>query len=404
MALFAYKARDNKINQIVQGTVEAINADIAADILGEKGYLIIDLKKKSQSGLKGKFLNSFSEKVKAKDLVVFMHQLSVLISAEIPIVQSLKILEKQIEQKYFRKVISEVAADVERGQKLSNAFAQHPDVFDNFFVKMVKSGEKSGKLEDVFVFLADEHEKNYSLQKELKGAMIYPAFIMSTLFVVGMVMLIFVIPKMVAMFENAKMELPITTKILIAVSGFMQNYWWVLILLLFALYYLFSLYRKTSSGRRNVDNLLLKLPVVGPLLKKFYLTRFTRSFYTLILGGVDINSALKSSSDVVSNVVFKDLFNKTIKEVEDGSTVSSVFFKSSLIPPMYAQMLFVGEKTGKMTFVLEKITDFYTKEIQDAIKNSLAIFEPLVIVLLGIGVGVMVAAIIMPMYQLSSGF
>ena len=403
MALFIYKAKTED-GRFTKGMVEAVNKDIAADILTERGLFVIDIFKKSRIHYWEEVWNAIFNNIKTKDLVLFMHQLAVLISAEIPIVQALRILEKQIENKYMKKVVLEIADDVEGGGKLSEAFGRHPKVFNNFFIKMIKSGETSGKLEEVFLFLADEQEKNYLLTRKIRNALIYPAFIIFILLVVGIIMLVFVVPRITLMFESANVELPLSTKILIKTSHIVSSYWWFLLVMVGFCVYVFKLYVNTPSGRKNVDNFVLKIPVVGGLLKKFYLTRFSRSFYTLILGGVDIINSLKASEEVVSNTIFKDLLKKAVKEVADGNSVASVFSKSDLIPPMYSQMLYVGENTGKLTSVLEKITAFYTDEIEDMVKNSLALFEPAVMVLIGIAVGFLVFSIIMPMYELSSAF
>ncbi len=403
MALFIYKAKTED-GRFTKGMVEAVNKDIAADILTERGLFVIDIFKKSRIHYWEEVWNAIFNNIKTKDLVLFMHQLAVLISAEIPIVQALRILEKQIENKYMKKVVLEIADDVEGGGKLSEAFGRHPKVFNNFFIKMIKSGETSGKLEEVFLFLADEQEKNYLLTRKIRNALIYPAFIIFILLVVGIIMLVFVVPRITLMFESANVELPLSTKILIKTSHIVSSYWWFLLVMVGFCVYVFKLYVNTPSGRKNVDNFVLKIPVVGGLLKKFYLTRFSRSFYTLILGGVDIINSLKASEEVVSNTIFKDLLKKAVKEVADGNSVASVFSKSDLIPPMYSQMLYVGENTGKLTSVLEKITAFYTDEIEDMVKNSLALFEPAVMVLIGIAVGFLVFSVIMPMYELSSAF
>lgn len=403
MAIFNYKAKDEK-NRVISGTVEAINRDIAADILNERGLLIISIVRQSRVSSFENLYNRFFRKIKNRDIVLFMHQLSVLISAEMPIVQALKILEKQTENKILKKIILEIADDVEGGGKLSAAFSRHPQVFNNFFIKMVSSGETSGRLEEIFIFLADQQEKNYLLGKKIKNALIYPAFIITTLFAVGAIMLIFVVPKLTLMFTEANVELPFTTKLLLWTSDVFASFWWLLILVVGVGLYSFNMYRGTYSGRKIIDSIALRLPVAGNILRKYYLTQFSRSFYTLIVGGVEISSALKSSQGVVGNVLYKELLEKTVREVEDGNTITSVFSMSSLVPTMYAQMINVGEKTGKLSSILEKVIKFYTGEIEDSVKNAMTLFEPTVMILIGIAVGFLISAIIMPMYNLSTAF
>ena len=400
MAIFNYKAKDE--NRVISGTVEAISKDIAADILNERGLLIISILKQNRISLAENLYSRFFRKIKNRDIVLFMHQLSVLISAELPIVQALRILEKQTESKILKKIILEIADDVEGGGKLSQAFSNHPQMFNNFFVKMIASGETSGRLEETFVFLADQQEKNYLLGKKIKNAMVYPAFIITTLFTVGVIMLVFVVPKITVMFTEANVDLPFATKVLMWTSNAMSNFWWLLILLVAVFLYVFNMYKGTYSGKKIIDSISLRLPVVGDILKKYYLTQFSRSFYTLIVGGVEVSAALNSSREVIGNVLYKELIGITIKEVEDGNTIASVFSRSSLVPTMYAQMVNVGEKTGKLSVILEKIIKFYTGEIEDSVKNAMTLFEPMVMIIIGIAVGFLIAAIIMPMYNLST--
>ena len=403
MSLYDYKAKD-KTGKIVKGSVEAVNKDIAADMLGERDLIIIDIFRENRVRIFDKTWNFLVNRIKTRDIVLFMHELSVLISSEIPIVQSLRVLEKQTNHKYFKKVFLEIADGVEGGGKLSDAFSRYPKIFNNFFVKMIKSGETSGRLEEVFLFLADEQEKNYILARKIRSAMIYPIFIIITMIVIGIIMLVFVVPKIALMFEGAGAELPFSTRLLLGTSDFIVSSWWFFIIILAFLGYLFNMYKNTYAGRKIIDILVLKIPIFGSLLKRFYLTRFSRSFYTLVLGGVDIKSALKSSKDILNNIVYKELLEETIKEVEDGRSIAYVFSRSALIPPMYSQMISVGEKTGKLTSILEKITDFYTTEIEEAIKNSIALFGPVIMIVIGVTVGFLVASVIMPMYVLSSAF
>lgn len=373
---------------------------MAAEILADRQLTLLSLKEErmsiSQRSLK--ILN----RVKVKDLVVFSRQLSVIVSATIPLVQGLRILVNQTESPVLKTVISEVADDVEGGAKLSAALARHPNVFDGFFVNIIKSGETSGKLDEVLNYLADQKEKDYDLMSKIRGAMIYPIFIVGGLVVVGGLMMIFVIPQLTSVLKETGVDLPLSTKILIAVSDFFVNFWWLLLLFVGFIAVLFRLAIKTNSGRWYWDLLKLRLPIFGKMFQEIILVRFTRSLYTLVTGGVSLTKSLEIVSDVVSNSVYQELIRETAREVEDGNSMASVFLQSKEVPPMVSQMLNLGEKTGRVDEILEKLANFYSREVSNMVANLVTLLEPLIMMLMGVAVGVLVSAIILPMYNLAA--
>jgi len=328
--------------------------------------------------------------------------LSVIVSATIPLVQGLRILVNQTESPVLKTVISEVADDVEGGAKLSAALARHPNVFDGFFVNIIKSGETSGKLDEVLNYLADQKEKDYDLMSKIRGAMIYPIFIVGGLVVVGGLMMIFVIPQLTSVLKETGVDLPLSTKILIAVSDFFVNFWWLLLLFVGFIAVLFRLAIKTNSGRWYWDLLKLRLPIFGKMFQEIILVRFTRSLYTLVTGGVSLTKSLEIVSDVVSNSVYQELIRETAREVEDGNSMASVFLQSKEVPPMVSQMLNLGEKTGRVDEILEKLANFYSREVSNMVANLVTLLEPLIMMLMGVAVGVLVSAIILPMYNLAA--
>jgi type IV pilus assembly protein PilC len=281
---------------------------------------------------------------------------------------------------------------------------KYPKVFSNFYVSVVRAGESSGKLDEVLNYLADELEKDYDMNSKIKGAMIYPGVILTGLAIVGAVMMIFVVPKLTEVISSSGGELPVPTKILIAVSDFLQNFWWLLLAGIFGAYFGIRTFVSTPSGKYMADELLLRLPIFGHLYNLIYIVRFTRSMNTLIIGGVSLSKGLDITADVVSNEVYKKIIHETKKQVEDGNSISSVFSESKEIPVMVSQMMSIGEKTGRLDMILAKITDFYTREINNIIANLMTLMEPIVIIIIGIGVGLMVAAIILPMYQMADSF
>lgn len=402
MAFYKYKVADRE-GGVKTGLVEAISEHSAMETLEEKGMMVIALAetKKANFDLN---LNSlpFVNRITIKDVVIFSRQFSVMVSANVVIVQALRILIEQTDNVRFKMMISEIADEVDNGSRLSDSLSKRPKVFSDFYVSVVKSGEASGKLEEVLNYLANEMEKDYDMSAKIKGAMIYPVFILSGLIVVAVIMMVYVVPKLTAIIVEAGAELPIATKILIALSAFFTNYWWLLLILAVFGGTGLRFYMKTPMGKSTFDNLLLRIPIFGKLFQKIYLVRFCRSMNTLIMGGVTITDSLKVASDVIGNSLYQKIIAETIKEVEDGNTISGVFSKYDIIPKMVSQMIGVGEKTGKLDVILEKISDFYSREVNNLVSNLMSLMEPFIMVVMGVGVGGMVAAIIMPMYNLSS--
>jgi len=400
MPFYNYIAINNECEE-VEGVVDSADSDVALDTLTGQGLLVLSIKdRNAQAGMSMEI--SIFQHVKTKDVVIFSRQLAVMVSATMPVVQSLRILVNQIESVAFKIIISEVADAVDGGSRLSEAFAKHPKVFSQFYVSMIKSGETAGKIDEVLNYLADQQEKDFDLISKTRGAMIYPAFIILALVIVGFIMMVFVVPKLTEVIAESGAELPTTTKMLIATSDFMKAYWWIFIGGAVGGFFGLRYYRKTGAGRKQTDYILLKTPIFGPLIfQKLYLVRFTRSLSTLISGGVSLTEALKITSEVVGNEVYKDIVNRTIKEVEEGNSIATVFLNSSVVPNMVSQMLAVGEQTGRLDTVLNKLSEFYAREVDNAVGNLVTIIEPVILMVMGVAVGVMVSAILMPMYNLA---
>lgn len=401
MPVFEYKA-SNKTGEQIEGKIEAPTEGVAASVLSDKGFIILSLQeaKKGNLDIDLPFLN----RIKVKDIVVFSRQLSVMASATVPIVQALRILTEQTKNPRMKKIVAEIGDEVDGGAKLSQALAKYPKVFSDFFISMVRSGETSGKLDDVLNYLADQQERDYDLQSKIKGAMIYPAFIVTGLIIVGFLMSIFVLPKLTAILTESGAELPVTTKALIWGSNFMKSYWWAVLLAMIGS--LFGFRFLTGGGgplKHQWDYLKLKLPVFGGLFQRIYIVRITRSLSTLIKGGVPLVTALKIAADVVGNYVYEDLLRNTVKEVEDGRSIASLMLESEDVPAMVSQMMRVGEETGKLDQILEKLTGFYSRELENMVANLVTLIEPLIMMVMGAAVGFVVVSIILPMYNLSAG-
>lgn len=400
MPSYHYHAR-GKDGRMQKGIVEAPIEDVAAGILRDRGMEVIDLEEEKKRGFSLEFLTHIG----VRDFVIFARQLSVLIGAKVPLVQSLRTASRQTVNRKFQSILGAVSDDVEAGTKLSVALSRYPVPFDDFFINMVRSGETSGRLEEVLGYLADQKEKDYDLISKIRGAMIYPAFIIVGMTAVGIVMMVFVVPQLTGVLQESGAQLPWTTRFLIGSSGFMQKYWLLLILLVLGALIAFrSLLVRSHEVRSAWDRVKVRLPLFGGILQKIYLVRFTRSMETLMAGGVDVVGSLRVAADVVGNAAYRDLLLATVKEVEDGNAMTSVLSKSALVPNMIHQMLSVGEETGRLKEILSKLTAFYGREIDNSVANLVAVIEPLIMVVIGAAVGVMVSAIILPMYQLASQF
>lgn len=403
MPAFKYRARmtDGKLSA---GIIEAETEDAAGQALVERGMDVLFMEPyRGGSTAKAQGFVTFLNRITAKDLVVVTRTLSVMISASVPLTESVRNIARQTVNPKLRKILNNVADEVEGGGRLSDAVEKYPKVFSGFFVNMIRSGETSGQLAEVLEYLADQQEKDYDLSAKLKGAMIYPAFILSAMTVVGFVMMSFVVPKLVGVLTEAEIELPIATRILIAVSGFFEQFWWLILILIVAAAFGIRAAIATPSGRYVWDNIKLRIPVFGTLFQRVYVVRFSRSLATLMKGGVDLIGALEIVAGVMGNEVWKQLVFQTIREVNDGNSLTTAFERSKLVPTMMVQMLAIGEATGKTQEILLRLSAFFSREVDNVVANLVALIEPMILIILGVGVGGMVSAILLPLYSLSSG-
>lgn len=399
MAEFSYKAR-NKEGEVINGVVVAPSENIAYGILRDKRLTIVSLKEQKKLKIfKGL---SFGSAVKAKDIVVFARQLSVMISSNVPIVRALRVLVRQTDNVHLKTVISDIADEVDGGAKLSQSMARYPKVFSNFFIQMIRSAETTGRLDEILEYLANQAEKDYDLKGKAKGAMIYPAFILGAFFLIGAGMMMFVLPQITGIFAESDVELPITTKIFMGASDFLLAYWWLVAIVIIGLFIGYRMLLRTEAGRRRIDIAKIRLPIVGSIFSHLYLSRLTRSLSTLLASGVPLTKSLDIVADVVGNTLYHDLTKQTIKEVEAGASITTVYVTSKDIPIMLSQMMSVGEQSGQLDKILIKIADFYARELENALNNLTSLIEPVIMVILGVGVGFLVSAIILPLYNLSS--
>lgn len=396
---YSYQARD-KEGALKTGIVEAKNETEANEVLQQHGLIVIKVLPGKKIDLFGSI--SLWERVSMKELVLFSRQLSTLINAKVPIIQSLMILHEQVSSNKLRTIITEVAERVKSGDSLSTAMAVYPTVFSGLYINLLRAGELSGTLDESFAYLANQLEKDYDLRSKVIGALTYPAFIVSTLFVVGFLMFIYVLPPLIEVLTEAAVDLPFTTVILVNITNFIQAFWWIIILLLVSVLIGFRFYSQTYSGRHMIDYVKINIPLFGKLFEKIYMARFSRNLSTLLAGGIPIVKALDSVADIVGNQVYRDIILEAANQVRNGKSVASSLIANPEFPPIVAQMTEVGENTGKLYEILDKLALFYEKEVDNVLKTLTTLIEPIVMILIGAAVAVMVAGILLPMYNLAS--
>ena len=399
MPTYNYKAKDQD-GVLKTGTIEAVSMNAASTILHGHGLTLLELSAEEISGFL-KYL-PFLNRVPRKEIVLFSRQLSTLINARVPILSSFEILTTQITNKNLQRAVANMMDEIEGGKSLSEALGGYPNIFSNLYMNMVKAGELSGTLDQALLFLANQEEKDYDLVSKVRGALTYPIFIISAIIVVGFLMFVFVLPQMISVLQEAGAELPITTRILIFVTNFINHYWGLLIILIIGGTVSFEMYIRSSGGRIIWDALKLKMPVIGKLLTSIYMDRFSRNLATLIHGGIPIVRALNTVAEIVNNSIYRHIIMATAKDVETGKSIAKVFASSPEIPRIVTQMVRVGEQTGSLDEILNKLADFYDKEVERTLSILTTLIEPIVMILLGLAVAVMVAGIILPIYNLAN--
>jgi len=401
MKRFNYKAKD-KEGKLVTGEVEASGVDHAARLIRGKGLIVISITAKIDSPFE--IIRRLRERVTPADAATFTRQLSTMINAGLPITEALLILRSQSKGS-LQKIVAQILADVEAGESLSGAFAKHPKIFTKTYMALVKSGEVGGVMDEVLLRLADNLEKQQEFNGKVKGALIYPAIIVVGMLVVGVVLMIFVIPKLTSLYGEFNAELPLPTKILMGISNFVVKFWPLFLGLLAFAVYAFGQYRKTIDGRKKIDELVFKVPIMGELQRQVVLTELTRTLSLMVGAGVPILEALNIASEVVSNVTISEALKDSAKQIEKGFPIAYAFGRhTEAFPFILTQMIAVGEETGKMEEVLGKVSHIFEVESDQKVKTLTSAIEPIVMILLGLGVGFMVIAVILPIYNLTSQF
>lgn len=398
--LFRYKAID-KNNESREGTVDATNTEAAIATVQKEGYTVISIEAEDEkSSLLDIEIELFNG-VNNKEIVILSRQIATMFEAQVSALRVFRLLGAEMENKKLQRILNKVSDDLQAGSSISRALSAHPEVFSSFYVNMVRAGEESGQLDKVFMYLASYLDRQYQLTSKARNALIYPAFVIGTFVVVMFLMLTMVIPRIATILTDAGQELPIYTKIVIGMSNFTTSYAGYLFVLLAAIGFFGFRFAKTPAGGRFIDELKLSIPYVGDLYQKMYLTRICDNLSTMLQSGISMVQALEVTADIVDNGVYKEILEYVTSEVKGGRSFSDAISEYPEIPGVLSQMASVGEETGNLGSILKTLATFYQREVNNAVETLIGLIEPVMIVLLGLGVGLLLTSVLMPIYNLT---
>lgn len=397
MQKFDYEAKDNSTNKVVKATVQAESETAASKLLVSQGFTPISItESKDDEG----FFAKFSNRITVKDKVVFTRQLSTLIAAGLPLSQSLRSLVDQTQNKRFRGIVQEIIASVEGGKTLHDSFAKHPEVFDKLFLALVAAGEKSGTLDDALQRIAAQQEKDAAITSRIRGAMTYPVIVLFVIIAVMVFMLFTVVPQVERLYIDLNKELPFITQLIVGLSTFAAQFWWLIVIAAGIGVYMLIQYSKTEAGRQSIDSIKLSVPVFKGLYQRLYMARFMRMGQTLLHTGVSMLDMLKISGNAVNNSIIEAEIERAAEKVKGGKDLSTSLSVEPHMPPLVHQMIKVGEKSGRIDEMMGKTATIYENELDEEINSISTAIEPVLMVVLAIVAGGMVAAILLPIYSL----
>ncbi|MEK7557305.1 MAG: type II secretion system F family protein [Patescibacteria group bacterium] len=398
MAQFSYKARSND-GQLTRGKLRAPTVERATALLRTHGLTPVDITP-LDAGKNVLTRNVFGSPMNRKDLILFSRQLASMIQAGVPVLEALRAMEHQIDKKTFQETVRDLAYGVESGEALSQAMSKHSNVFNPFYLGVVRTGEASGRLSHALEVLANQIDQDYAFIQKVRAALIYPVFVVVVVIILSLIMLIFVLPQLTGLFSEAGVVLPWPTRLLIAVTGFFQRFWLLVILVAAALGVIARSYFKTPEGQYTFSSYLLRLPGIRTLIQKIYLARLSSVLETLFESDVPVIQSLTLARDAIGNRVYQRILVDTAKAVRDGASLSSVWQHEASIPPLLTTMVAVGERSGNVSRAFGEAARFFRRDVDAAFSSITVLIEPILIVVLGVGVGIVVAAVLLPIYNL----
>jgi len=399
---FGYKAR-TKEGELQVGNVDASNRDSALSILLSHGLYVLTIEPVIEERWYDRIL-SFFKKVKADDIMIFTRQFATLLASQVPLSDSLANLYKQVTNPTLKEAVAEIASDIDAGFSLSQALERDAAIFSAFYINMVKSAEVTGRLAEVLDFLADYLEKQATLVAKVKNALIYPVIVIALFLVVVVIMVTVVLPQITPVFKETNVKLPFFTEVLLTVGTFVADWWWALGIILIILFLMVVDYFQSKEGKVVFDELSLRLPVVWPMFQKLFIARFAESSRVLIKGGLTIPQAIEISSRTISNAVYQDLLHEAAIQIRKGQLLSKTLAQMPEFPPLVSQLVSVGESTGRLEQLLEKINDFYTRQVEDVVNNLVSLIQPILMVVIGVMIAILFASILLPLYDLARTF
>lgn len=399
--LFLYKAI-NKSGEREEGEIEAFSQDGAIITLQNKGLAVSSIKSKEDDD--GDILKKipFLNKVSNKEVVILSRQMAILFQSQVSALRIFKLIGTEAENPTMRKHMLEIVSDLQGGASISAALSKHPSIFSDFYVNMVKSGEESGHIDQSFAYLADYMDRTYEVTSKAKNALIYPAFVIFTFIAVMVLMFTVIIPKISLIIKESSQEIPFYTKIVFWVSDLFVNNWIYMIMGVFALIIGIIWYGKTPEGARWISNTRLSVPYVGDLYKKLYLSRFADNMSTMVVSGIPMLKAIEVTSSIIDNEIYKEILNDALVKVKSGQALSVALGDKEEIPGILIQMIRVGEESGELGNILQTMSKFYQREVMNAVDTLVGLIEPVMIVGLGVGVGILLASVLMPIYNIAS--
>lgn len=407
--IFTAKTLDEKI---INGIVKATSENEAVKMLQNKELEVISIsQEKNESILNvdiGKYLNvgGVFDRVSLKDVAYISKQMSALLEAGISVVKALQLIEEDIQKPFMKRIFGQIIQDVKAGKPISQAFGKHKDVFSDFYVNLIRTGEESGKMAQTFSYLSEYVDRNYALLVKVRNAMIYPAFVIGTFFVVMILMFTMIIPQLATILKESSVELPLLTKIVLSISDFIIAYgFYFFVFLVSVVIYLYVTMHNTAGWSKFFDVVKIKFPIIKNVFKTLYVTRIADNIQTLLTSGVSLTKAIQITSDVVGNIYYKQILAQALIDIKAGVSISASFSKHrDLIPSTFTQMLKVGEETGEIGKLMGNVAKFYQREINTSIDTLVGLIEPIMIVALGLGVGVLLVSVLMPIYNLAGSF
>lgn len=384
-----------------ESTIEAVNDEVAINSLQSRGIVLTSIASADEKGFLEMDIKLFDH-VSTRDLVILSRQISTLFEAKVSALKVFRLLGAEVTNKILRAALMSISDDISGGSSISKAMAKHPKVFNNFYINMVAAGEESGQLDKTFGYLADYMDRNYEITSKARSALIYPAFVISTFIGVMILMLTMVIPKISSILVESGQEIPLYTRITLGISSFFVNYGILFLILIIILGFFAWRHVQTEEGERSFANLKLRLPVLGDIYRKLYLSRIADNMNTMLISGISMVAALESTLSIIDNKKYKDILSRAIEEVRAGAPVSEALGKNNdEIPGIMIQMIRVGEETGELGNILKTLSRFYQREVVNAVDTLVSLIEPAMIVLLGLGVGFLLASVLIPIYNIS---